>query len=76
MLPIQSEAGWTSETVRTVWEREKYFSHFRIRTPNHPARSLFIIPTEPSARYCTVMRRITTFRSTTDRVYDSGSEGL
>ena len=48
MLPIQSEVGWTSETVRTVWKRKKYFTHVRIRTPDCPARSLVIIPIEPS----------------------------
>jgi len=77
MLPVQSKAGWTSEMVKTVWKRGKYFAHVRIRISHRPARSLVIIPTEPSSgRYCTVMHRITTFRSTTDRIYDSGLMGL
>jgi hypothetical protein len=40
-----TEARWAPEAVLMFLGREKFLAAARIRTPNHPARSLIAIPT-------------------------------
>jgi hypothetical protein len=50
-VPIEQEAGRASVSVGTYWKRRKSLAPTTIRTPDHPTRSLVIIPLHKPGTY-------------------------
>lgn len=51
-LLIEQKAGWTTQSVRMFWKREKSLVLTEIRRPNRPVRTLVAVPPATMGLMC------------------------